>query len=488
MKRVRQEFLPHVANHLFQDVELNDVKLEEVDEETFYKRQKVNLEGMIKKEDFIDKVPKEEPYYQEFQVKKPKPEKKHLEIPAWRPKIQCVTDFLNDDSDDVDFGMNLGSSVLFDDTIRTVSPVHHVDYHEESDDDYFEEQVITPAPTKVRALLLKSFNENPHPTALVMQQLAEECFARYKTVVDYFENRRLTKQIKCERNDPCERIKQFFMRENEETALTRISDDVRSALEEEIEAHLALKKKFSVGYLHVIMERTNLPPTFIRNQYDNVKRRKGNYGVWRNEVNDKSQLLGLDTLRQLEDAYLNKKYNCEDKEWTSTEIEALAVKLKIKHRDVQNWITRRNWATAGLARTELRRNDDPGCSRKLPTYKIEQLDAEFEFNRKPGLHERNRIASHLNLHELQVRNYFNKKRMATRKQEEWEVARNEFLRLPEFKKKMLESVAAERRKTAAESMDAANRIGVSYRTLCSFVEWRKATVGAANKNNQYQYY
>uniref|UniRef100_A0A1I7TU82 Homeobox domain-containing protein n=2 Tax=Caenorhabditis tropicalis TaxID=1561998 RepID=A0A1I7TU82_9PELO len=472
---------------------------------------------VMPKEDYLV-MPKEEPLYEEFQWKEPKLEvedeqdqkssmsdfqvplkipktevkedqKNASTIPVWKPKIQSVTDFLQDDTEDMEFELGLGSSVLFDNLPSTNSEINP-----SPDDD--EEPEKKPS-RGMRCEFDKVFEKINHPSALVMQRLAERWGSRYKTVVDYFDSKRKMKNIKCEEDDPCEKIKQFFARESEPASDWPVDDELRYCLKDEIETHLLSRKRLSIGYLHVIMEKVDLHPSYIRGQFEIGKRNLLTNDRETDKAKDwrKDEELGphftMDVLRQLEEAYLQKKYHSKDKEWSMMDIVSLAIKLDLKAESVEFWINKRKCATLGLEHNviEFRRERDARMNaahgKKLPNHKIEILNAKFEANQSPGVKERTKLGDELGLTELQVRNYFNKKRIHNRKKKLWELARVEFLSLPDDKKERMEFLATQKRKTTAENMEIASELGINYSTLVSFIDWRKSL--QAVKYNKYHF-
>ncbi|EFP11547.1 hypothetical protein CRE_28876 [Caenorhabditis remanei] len=420
-------------------------------------------------------------------------------FPKWTPRL---TSYLDDDSLDFDCGIELGSSVLFDSLPTSKRAIPSIDNsgetrskskeaiseekereiddyesNEEEDDDSNEEEEDYDekpkkralAPNYLRAKLSDAFQLNNHPTALEMQRLAEECAVRYRTVFDNFEERRKTKQIKCEDGDPCEKIKRFIAMESEQVPHITLSEEEKSLLEEAIETNLLSRKKLSVGYLHVIMEIVELPANYIRGQCDSMRRRmmgSGRAELSKRKIreeeakaNDANNSLSIDKLRQLEDAYLHKKYHSEDKEWTKTDIRTLAATTDLPEKTVENWINRRKRTTLGLEHSivDFRRDQDArlnvASSRKLSSWKLEKLIEHFDRNSQPERQERIRIGKELGLDESQVRNFYNKRRISIRKQVEMDDARKEFLALPLEKRNQMERLAKERRKPATENME-----------------------------------
>lgn len=454
-------------------------------------------------------------------------------FPKWTPKL---TNYLDDDSLDFDCGMELGTSMLFDNlptsstssvlskrekpiidskivnksdvTRKEVKAVEKEEYYAESsdddDDDYSgdedddQQKKRALAPNYLRAKLLDAFQLNNHPTALEMQKLAEECAVRYRTVFDNFEEKRKTKQIKCEDGDPCEKIKRFIAMESEQVPYITPSEEEKALLEEAIETHLLSRNKLSVGYLHVIMEKVELPANYIRGQCDGMRRRLMGSGrveftkkKLREEeaaANDTTNPLSIDKLRQLEDAYLHKKYHSEDKEWSKQDLRTLAASTDLPEKTVESWIKKRNRTTLGLEHSivDFRRDRDArqnvASSRKLSSWKLDQLIRYFDKNSQPEREERIRIGKELGLDESQVRNFYNKRRISIRKQTDMNEARKEFMTLPVEKRVQLERIADERRKPATENMEIARRLGVSYSMFCSFINWRKSVT----KANKYQ--
>lgn len=491
-------------------VELKEVKLEGPDEDQIVSKRP----DLTRTSDLLnsmasaipEKVPKEEPLDDGFLLKEPKLEipeetvsdnKTPTIIPVWRPKLESITDFLRDDSlKDTDFEMTLGSSMLFDNPRGSFSSLNT--YAEEaasndSDDELSDQKISSLVPT-LRAALFKSFNKNPHPTALEMQLIAEDCVTRYKTVVDYFEICRKVQKIKCKKNDPCERIKGFLLMENQIVGYTKVSNERKAMLQEQIQTHLLSRKRFSIGYLHVIMERTDLPPHYIRGQYDAWKKKlltenPKNFKIQDYQNGFQTNLLSIETLRLLEEAYLNKKYHSENKEWTFEDIEILAESLELSPGDVDHWLNRRKGATLGLENDviQLRRHADAkqnaAISRKLSAERQDRLNAEYLIKRKPNPTEMDKIAKTLDLDELQVRSWFNRKRAEDKKISDWEKARTEIMTLPDNKKMILERAAGEKKKNAVELTQLSQYIGVAYKTVCNFLEWRKSSTGI--KNNRY---
>lgn len=106
--------------------------------------------------------------------------------------------------------------------------------------------------SQVRRELNASFARNCHPTAIGMQKLSERCGIRYKTIFDNFETIRKDGKIECETNDACCRIREFLSRETDTTSYIEITNEVQTVLEDEIELHLLSRKRFTLGYVHVV--------------------------------------------------------------------------------------------------------------------------------------------------------------------------------------------------------------------------------------------
>uniref|UniRef100_A0A8R1HZN6 Homeobox domain-containing protein n=1 Tax=Caenorhabditis japonica TaxID=281687 RepID=A0A8R1HZN6_CAEJA len=478
------------------------------------------FEGIVKTEvEDEEEMDDELDFSDHLQLKDPKEEEEETEISPpksahlWKPKIKSLHDFtMNDSFDDDDHDMCLGSSILFEQKNHKPSidlfgkmenPKLSNSPANFDDDDYayFDDDPVVPKKQlpvyKIKRILSERFEENRHPNATEMVKIAESCGVRYRTVFDDFENRRIAKRVKCEKDDACERIRTFFVRDNEPLTYNKVKEDIRAKLEEEIELHLLSRKRFSLGYVHIIMEKTDLPASYIRGQYENWKKKmltkdRDEYKnkEWKKEPEDRASL-SMDVLRKLEDAYLTKKYQCEEKEWSPKEITSLATHLEIEEKTVTAWIEKRNEAVLGLNHdvVEMRKQKaaklKAADGRKLPSCISVALNIEYSKDDRPTLARRIVIAKKLKLTEVQVRNYFNKKRGRDRRNEDWEKAREDVLSMPHEKVQLMEKVAIEKRKTALHYMSVAADIGVSYMTLMSFVNWRKSVT--ASRLNMFRY-
>lgn len=129
------------------------------------------------------------------------------------------------------------------------------------------------APHIVRNAVNELFNENPHPTAQQIAQLSTKFRIRYRGVFDNMEKKRISKRILCEEGDSCCRIKEWLEQENEPLMWPRISEETKERLEKELELLILSRKRFDIGNLHVLLEKTNLRPTFVRFQYQKWKQR-----------------------------------------------------------------------------------------------------------------------------------------------------------------------------------------------------------------------
>ncbi|CAI2355621.1 unnamed protein product [Caenorhabditis sp. 36 PRJEB53466] len=457
-----------------------------------------------------EKKPKDEP------VDVPPP----VPVPMWRPNVRSLADLVDNEdvSDNDDIG--LGNSILFDryrkikkkpsrgplvrSVARNSSTDEENDFYEnnisddEGDNDDDEPQAQGQKKPmshyKYRAYFNQEYVKNVHPSIQDMLKMAEHCGVRYRTVWESYVEKRARQRVKCQKDDHCTKISLFFLREKENMAYAKIDDAVRSVLEDEIETHLLSRKRFSLGYVHLIMEKTDLAPSFIRGQYEGWKKKlltkdRDDYRIkdWKRENETTNNMFSIETLRRLEEAYLKKKYQSTYKDWVPKEVKELADQLGLEEKHVSNWMEKRSGAVLGLQHDiiEYRRaktaSKNAAKGRKLPIHKTNVLIAEFEKNDRPGQEIRIELAKRLNLSEQQVRNYFNKRRIKLRRDEEWAEARKVITKIPRKKFEILDKIAAEKKKSPTEYMVIAEKLELSYDTLCNYIDWRKSLTVPANK-------
>ncbi|CCD62914.1 Homeobox domain-containing protein [Caenorhabditis elegans] len=404
-----------------------------------------------------------------------------IQTPSWKPKFQCISDLLKDDTTDFDCEMSLGSSVLFDRPDSSL-PIKKIcpGFPKKVGSIPSNKRIMSES--QVRRELNASFARNCHPTAIGMQKLSERCGIRYKTIFDNFETIRKDGKIECETNDACCRIREFLSRETDTTSYIEITNEVQTVLEDEIELHLLSRKRFTLGYVHVIMEKTDLAPSYIRAQYENWRRKLStkDRGSWKiGDSEAENSVLSAEVSKQLEEAFLQRTNNREDKTLRPKDIKALSTQLEINEKEIENWIAKKTEATSGSNSTEQQQKHNilrifASCRRRLPKLNIEGLNKYFAKNNKPGVRQREKIAKKLGLSERQVRNYFNKKRITERKLKVWKDAPKDFLTLSKQTVDEMMKIAEERRKPNDEYIQIANRLGVSHITLCSFIDWQKS--------------
>lgn len=206
-------------------------------------------------------------------------------------------------------------------------------------------------------------------------------------------------------------------------------------------------------------------------------------------------VLSIETLRRLEEVYLAKKYQSDSTEWSDEELQELSAELNgLPKGTIRTWLQRRNLAADELPNETATKPRQAASPKRVPIgkearvitpNKVRVLDEEFKKSDRPKKWKIEELSQRLELPETTVSNYFVKRRRFVRKEKDWEVAREEVLQLPPDRLQMLEAVAAGSRKTSAENMEHAEKIGVSYATLCSFVDWKKAL--KAKRYTQYQY-
>lgn len=164
-----------------------------------------------------------------------------------------------------------------------------------------------------------------------------------------------------------------------------------------------------------------------------------------------NSVLSAEVSKQLEEAFLQRTNNREDKTLRPKDIKALSTQLEINEKEIENWIAKKTEATSGSNSTEQQQKHNilrifASCRRRLPKLNIEGLNKYFAKNNKPGVRQREKIAKKLGLSERQVRNYFNKKRITERKLKVWKDAPKDFLTLSKQTVDEMMKIAEERRK------------------------------------------
>lgn len=109
--------------------------------------------------------------------------------------------------------------------------------------------------TQIRKTIDEFFSKNNHPTAQEMQKLAQENRIKYITVFEMLEKKRKSLKIVCPKEDPCNRIRDFIVRENELLNETVVTEDVRRVMEHEIETHILSRQRFTMGHLHCVSSK-----------------------------------------------------------------------------------------------------------------------------------------------------------------------------------------------------------------------------------------
>ncbi|CAI2349211.1 unnamed protein product [Caenorhabditis sp. 36 PRJEB53466] len=342
-------------------------------------------------------------------------------IPMWRPNVGSLdelvasNDLKNEETDD----SCLGNASLFspfkrmpDTELSSIfsssSASRNDDYNEVvNDEEYEKENRKRVSYYKYKRISEKEFIEQMHPSIGEMVEMAERCGVRYRTVFENFAGKRRKLGVKCAEDDNCQKVAQFLLRENEALGHGKVGEEVRRVLEDSIETHLLSRKRFSLGYVHLIMEKTNLPPSYIRCQYDCCKKRL----LTQNRPN--TNMLPVKTVRQLEEAYLAKKYKCTSKEWSSEELEWLAARLKLREKQVSEWMEMRSGAVLGFRHDafEFRRAREVRSFTRLPLHKTAVMNEEFDRIGSPSVEKRKELAERLQLTETQVKNYFSKRRI-----------------------------------------------------------------------------
>lgn len=176
---------------------------------------------------------------------------------------------------------------------------------------------------------------------------------------------------------------------------------------------------------------------------------------------------------------MEKKYQCSHNAWSQKEIETLAADLKISERAVLRWIDKRQSTSLGLNDDviQLRRENEKmqmmTGTRKLPQWKVVELEKAFMKNNKMNMSERARLAIRLDLTDRQVTNYLNKKRIFEKRNEGFTHARAEIQRLPHETKKKLEKALSVAPLTSHRCEEISQQTGVSLQAVLMLMKFQK---------------
>ncbi|CAL2030759.1 unnamed protein product [Caenorhabditis brenneri] len=336
------------------------------------------------------------------------------------------------------------------------------------------------------------FSRNPHPSVSEMNELTEFYSVKYRTIFETMEMKRNSQKIICNRGDNCERIRDYFRQQSVEPyASPTIPSDVKQLLETLIENQILTKKRFELGYVHMVMEKTNLPFGAVRSSYVKWRKRLLSSGIpgytieaWRHDHRhaDHAKVFTHDSIRKMEVAYLKKKYESENKEWTDEEFTSLSTQLGgIPVEKIAAWFQDRN--TVALDSSYLDPDPpeahltryQPRTAFRIPVNKIKCLKEVYTHNSHPSKLEFQQIAENLDIEEITVRRFYQRNRGILKRKVELEEAKFEINKLEADKFEMLENVAADKtKKKAAELMELADTIGISYRSLRIFIDWKKS--------------
>ncbi|EGT47306.1 hypothetical protein CAEBREN_03880 [Caenorhabditis brenneri] len=345
----------------------------------------------------------------------------------------------------------------------------------------------------VKVAIADLFSRNPHPSVSEMNELTEFYSVKYRTIFETMELKRNSQQIICNRGDNCERIREYFRQQSVEPyASPTIPPDVKQLLETLIENQLFTRKRFELGYVHMVMEKTNLPFGAVRSSYAKWRRRLLSSGIpgytieaWRHDhrhAHLHAKVFTHDSIRKMEVAYLKKKYESENKEWTDEEFASLSTQLgNIPVDKIAAWFQDRN--TVALDSSYLDPDPpeahltkcQPWNAFRIPVNKIKCLKEMYTRNPHPSNLEFQRIAEIWGIEEITVRRFYQRNRGISKRKMELEEAKCEIDKLEADKFEMLETVAADKKKKkAAELVELAETIGISYRSLRTFIDWKKS--------------
>ncbi|CAI2314350.1 unnamed protein product [Caenorhabditis sp. 36 PRJEB53466] len=267
------------------------------------------------------------------------------------------------------------------------------------------------------------FRTNHHPSPEDLRAFSDTYGVRYRSIVESLDRKRASKQIVCEPNDSCSRISSYFARESEPIRLLPISKHKEKIVEEILEKIIWTRKCFDIGSVHMLMDLTDLSPTYLRTQYSKWKYRllnakQLNYGIedWKRDNAMDPSDLSLPILRQLEDAYLKKKYSSAEKEWSGEELQRLSEQLDgLSEYTINKWIKIRNDAAKNILpyispskRQEMKKGG------KRVEYKTKLLLEEFEINPRPDRMKIEDLANTLDMTLHAVRGFFARRRRLMR--------------------------------------------------------------------------
>lgn len=365
-----------------------------------------------------------------------------------------------------------------------------------SDDETFADYPLKKTSYCVQKAISALFSKSPHPTAFEMNQLTENYSVRYKTVFETLEKKRNSQNIFCNQGDNCERIREYFRQQHEEPyAYPTIPPDSKQLLEEFIENHILTRKRFEIGYVHVLMEKTNLPFGVVRSSYSKWRKRilSSNipgYTIERWKYDHRHAILHAkvfthNSIRKMEEAYLKKKYESENKDWTDEELSRLSDKIgQIPVEKIVAWLQDRNTVALDSfyldpepPRTEIHKFQ-PCSSSRIPLNKLKCLKEVYIKNTRPTKWEFEQIAVNLELEVKTVRSFYQRSHRISKRKEQLEEAKREINKLTTDKIKILKILAADKtKKRAYEHVEWAEKIGISYRSLRVFIDWKKSLKG-----------